>query len=88
MRTDFRLGSKQSWSREEQLDVDDINCGSLQRIADACEKMCRDREALEREVQYARRDRDRLAALLDTERRRTAALRGVIKRMKAGEGAR
>lgn len=61
---------------------EDIKVGSLQRIADACEKMCMDREKLERDYARMRKDRDKLRRELDTERRRAAAYKGVIKRLK------
>lgn len=86
----YKQFSRTNWGMAEGNNptLEQINTGAIQRIADACEKMCQDRESLERQVKYAREDRQRFADLLNTERRRTAALRGVIKRMKAREGGR
>jgi|SRR5690625_310104 len=64
------------------LTLEQINAGSLLRIADATEKMCMDRQKLERDYKYMRESRDRYLHLLESERRRNSALRGVITRMK------
>lgn len=80
----FRESSKKDWLGSTR---EDINCGSLQRIADACEKMAASYESL-------RAERDRLKDICDCLRgrnkkleRRIAGLRGYIKRMKEKGGA-
>lgn len=81
----FREGSRKDYgvdSEDNGLTLKQLNTGALLRIADATEKMCLDREKLERDYQYMRDSRDRYRTQLDTERRRSAALRGVIARMK------
>lgn len=82
MRTNFRDGSKRQWSSENNLTIAEINCGSMQRIADACEKMCTDRDSIERRLGYAQVHAEQMQRLLDTEKRRSAALRGVISRLR------
>lgn len=69
------------------LTLRQINAGALLRIADAVEKSCADREQLERRVKWLTEERDGLIRALNTERRRSAALRGVIARMKAARVA-
>lgn len=59
-----------------------INAGSFQRIADACEKMAGNYTALQNELKWANEYKDRYYKQLETEKKRTAALRGVINRMK------
>lgn len=61
---------------------DELKVGALLRIADATELMARDRVQMEAALDYNRRRKEELSAQLATERRRTAALRGVIARMK------
>lgn len=69
-------------SDRDGLSLEQINTGSLLRIADATEKMCLDREKLERDYKYMRDERDRYRDLYCKEYRRNAALRGVITRLK------
>ena len=80
----YREYSRVDWGDEEGLglSLEQINTGAILRIADACEKMCQDRESLERRLKWMGEDRDRTHARLETELRRNAALRGVITRMK------
>lgn len=78
--TDFREASKQRWT--SNTSVEHINAGSLQRIADAMELSCKDREKLERDYLLMRRWRDEAKACSERLARSNAALRGVIKRMK------
>lgn len=75
--------SKKAWYRAEgQPTKDDLILGCLQRIAAATELSCKDRERLERDYRYMRENRDYYSRLLSTERRRTAALRGQITRLR------
>lgn len=62
--------------------VDGINMGSLQRIADACEKMCQDREGLERRLKSMEESRDRWWSQCECEKYSNRALRGVITKLK------
>lgn len=80
----YRQASKTDWGNEESEGVTlaQINTGAILRIADATEKMAQrhtdlmhDRDYWERRAKYAERS-------LDTERRRSASLRGHLKRAK------
>lgn len=84
----FKDESRKNWgiSDNSELDRDQIQLGAILRIADATERMCLDREKLERDYQYMRKQRDRYRDLLDKERRRVTALKGVITRMKRKQG--
>lgn len=79
----MREASRRDWASNNT--VEQINAGSLQRIAAALELSCKDREKLERDYAYMRSNRDDLRRLLDSALRSNAALRGVIKRMKRKE---
>ena len=77
---DFREDSRKRWN--SNTSVEHINAGSLQRIADAVELSCKDREKLERDYAYIRKARDLAQERADRLARSNSALRGVIKRMK------
>lgn len=77
---DFREDSRKRWNSDTT--IEHINAGSLQRIADAVELSCKDREKLERDYAYIRKARDLAQERADRLARSNAALRGVIKRMK------
>ena len=77
---DFREDSRKRWN--SNTSVEHINAGSLQRIADAIELSCKDREKLERDYAYIRKARDLAQERADRLARSNSALRGVIKRMK------
>lgn len=80
---DLRKGSRLNWtSNTGNLNVKQIQAGALLRIADATEKMCLDREKLERDYHYMRQSRDRYRDLYEKERRRNAGLRGYMNRLK------
>lgn len=80
---DFREGSRRNWaSKTGSLNVEQIQAGALLRIADATEKMCLDREELERDYRHMRQSRDQYRDLYEKERRSNAGLRGHIKRLK------
>jgi len=75
-----REASKQEWTA--QPNREDINSGSLQRIADATEKMAASYDSMRAERDRYKTwydDRGRAIAYLD---KRIAALRGVITKMK------
>lgn len=62
--------------------IDQINCGSFMRMADSLESIARDKVSLERQLKYHKERADDLEYQLATEKKRSAALRGVINRMK------
>lgn len=81
----YREESRSDWGARDEggFSLDQVNTGALLRIADAVEKMAesydtmrRDRDVWKERALFARRR-------LDTERRRTAALRGWITRARA-----
>lgn len=75
--------SRRNWtSKSYQLSQKQIHLGAILRIADATEKMCLDREQLERDYNYMRKSRDKYRELYETERRRNAGLKGYISRLK------
>ncbi|MDO6747199.1 hypothetical protein [Gilvimarinus sp. 1_MG-2023] len=76
--------SRKTWydPNREKPTREQLQLGCLQRIADATEAMCKDREKLERDYRYMRESRDRYRADCERLERRNAALRGVITRMK------
>ena len=81
-RMDLREGSRRQWVSENAGLTDaQLKSGALLRIADACEKMCLDREMLERDYRHMRRSRDQYRDLYETERKRSAGLKGYIKRL-------
>lgn len=56
----------------------DVNAGSLQRIADACETMAKDRERMEASLDWHRHDWKKRGEEIAALKRSNAALRGVI----------
>lgn len=76
----MREQSRENWSSHST--IEEINAGSLQRIADATEKMAQNYTKLENDYKFMREDRDRYRARLESELKRTAAYRGIINRMK------
>lgn len=80
---DFREGSRRNWaSNSGGLNIEQIQVGALLRIADATEKMCLDRERLERDYQYMRQSRDEYRSLYERERKKNAGLKGYLGRLK------
>lgn len=73
---------------DRNLTQKDLQLGCLLRIADASEVMAKNHNRLIDEARHQTNRADRLQRELDTERRRSAALRGHIKRMKAKRPAR
>jgi len=70
--------------RTGTLTIEEVACGCLLRIADAAEKMASNYTALQDEVAYVKKDRDRLRSQCDRLCRSNAALRGCLKRCKKG----
>jgi len=78
----YKEESRRNWSRNGTVSNDDIKVGTLQRIADACEKMVEDRGLLERRAKWAEERLSEMVKTCDRLARSNAALRGVIKRTK------
>jgi len=72
--------SRQEWNGERTKE--DINAGSLQRIADATEKMAQSYVALIEERERYKRWYENQRDLVQIERRSNSALRGVITKLK------
>ncbi len=64
---------------------DEISCGSLQRIADACELMARRYQDLIDDRDRYKRARDEWEGIARRHHRRVIALRGVVTRLKKGK---
>lgn len=81
----YKLVSRLDWGAEEAegLTLDQINTGAMLRIADATEKMAQRHTDLMRDRDYWERRAKNAEKALDTERHRTASLRGHLKRAKA-----
>jgi hypothetical protein len=73
--------SRRAWTGQSKT-IEEINAGSLQRIADACELMCKDREKLERDYKWMRESRDEYRLRYRNAERSRAALRGQITKLK------
>lgn len=86
----YRDESRINWgtNKEGNLNLEQIQVGCLLRIADASEAMAKEYNRLLVSEKYQTKKAFRLQAELATERRRTAALRGHIKRLKARENDR
>lgn len=80
---DARESSRANWNVKTTFEG--INCGSLQRIADATELMAKRHQELQADAELFKtlyyRERERKNELL----RRVGALKGVITRMKRKE---
>ncbi len=66
--------------------VEQINCGSLQRIADATELMAKNYAKMERDLRWYKENYPRRNAQIEKLERSNSALRGVITRMKNKAG--
>ena len=80
----FRHASKTDWGNDESKGVtlEQINTGAILRIADATEKMAQRHTELIRDRDYWERRAKDAERALETERHRTASLRGHLKRAK------
>lgn len=76
----FKELSKQEWSGNANLE--NINCGSLQRIADAVELMASNYAELIRQRDHYKRWVENYHKEIDSLSRTNAGLRGTITRMK------
>jgi len=81
----YRDESRINWGTESNkgLTLEQINTGALLRIADASEKMAQRHTELIRDRDYWERRCRNAEESLNQERRRTAALRGHLKRAKS-----
>ena len=75
--------SRKEWTG---LTRDDINAGSLQRIADACEKMASSYDQMREDRDWYKVQKEGAVARQRQLERRIAGLRGYIKRLKKGGG--
>lgn len=78
--TTFRERSIAQWTGNPT--VENINAGSLQRIADACERMAGNYIALQNERDRYKRWYQEALQNREAAERRASALRGVITKMK------
>lgn len=78
-----REASKKVWTSSDPARMDEINLGSMQRIADACELMAQNHVRLVSDRDMYERWYRQNQAYYYAEQRRTRALRGVITKLKA-----
>ncbi len=83
----FRAESRKIYGHEKSEDVgltlEQLNAGSLQRIADSLESMARGYTDLERNARAWKERAESLERSLAVERRRSSALRGHLTRLRA-----
>lgn len=85
MSVNLRDASRSGWSSGgERATAEELHLGAVLRIADAVEKLTQSYDALVRDRDFEKERRERIEKLLATERRRVAALRGVIRKRKGG----
>lgn len=82
--SNLRESSRKNWT--SNTTIEHINAGSLQRIADAIELFCKDRERLEQDYVNMRRLRDKAVERSEQLAGTNASLRGIITRMKKAQG--
>ena len=78
----MREMSRVQWTTKGPDSNENINCGSLLRIADAVETMARDRVQLERDLAWYKDHHTRDQEYIGFLERSRASLRGVATRMK------
>ncbi len=76
----LREASKHNWTSSNR--IEDINAGSLQRIADAAEAMAKNYLRLQEDLDYLKGRVQVLRKRAERAERSNAALRGVITKMK------
>jgi len=75
--------SKKEYSAgDEDGTFEEIQTGCIQRIADAAEKSCLDREKLERDYKYVVGQRNRWRDIAEKNQRQLSATRGVVTKLK------
>lgn len=75
-----REASKKEWTSRDTLE--EVNAGSLQRIADATEKMASNYTQLQNNLDWEKKANKGLLETCERLRRRNQALRGVITKLK------
>jgi hypothetical protein len=80
----YREESRTNWGTHLQggLSIEQINCGSFLRIADAMEKMAVNHIKLQEEYEYMKRQRDDYRSGYELWKKRAAALKGQIIKLK------
>ena len=78
--------SRQEWTAGDSIQA--VNCGSFQRIADACEKMAASYDAVRTERDSYRKWWEEGKQRAETLERRVNALRGVITKLRRKAGTR
>jgi hypothetical protein len=82
----YRVESRKDWAKDLPEDKnpsrDDLQFGALLRIADATEAMAKNWNDLVRERDHAVQSKKNAWSVVDELRRKNAALRGVITKMK------
>ena len=86
--SDFRTIARASWDDSGSSTIEKINAGSLQRIADATEKMAASYDALRIDRDYWRDKSVRQAAEISALKHSIRSLRGAITRLKRASGER
>jgi hypothetical protein len=90
----FEASSRRDWGLDEAHNpsIFQLGLGCLQRIATSLETIAQDRERLvaardevQRRLQCAERREQHLIETYSREKRRTAALRGLVKRLKSSQ---
>lgn len=84
---DIKQASRSNWVAEPRNEFDypgdeNIKIGCLQRIADATELMAKDRQKLIDDYEWMKKSRANYIDMYHTEQRRTAALKGVVRKLK------
>lgn len=82
---DIRGISRNDWSSEIPVNLETINTGSLQRIADSLEKMEKPFDKLIRDNEYYRERNKRQQDRIQSLERSNSALKGHITRLKKKE---
>ncbi|MES2779930.1 MAG: hypothetical protein V4651_08520 [Bacteroidota bacterium] len=78
----YRDASRENWTNRFELTNEDINTGSLQRIADATEVMAKNHNELIRENDSLKREVERYRLWYNQEQKLNRYLRGNITRLK------
>jgi len=76
-----RESSRQNWNSNQT--IQDINSGSLQRIADANELMAKNHLKPQQDCNYYEKEINKYRELFYAEQRKNSALRGVITKLKS-----
>lgn len=82
MSTTTRQASRDNVTTDHPHEIDHVNCGSLQRIADATEKMARNYTELQNRCDYYKLNFHSTLDALKKRDRTIAALRGQITKLK------